>query len=100
MEPPVSRKFIPNGDLDFATKAESFARTLLKEPERFEVPCGEVEEFDVAVKKYRAALQVARFGGGRSQAATQSKEDARGEAERIMRRLGHLVRLNKRIDAA
>src|SRR5688572_13357044 len=81
-------------------KAESFARTLLKEPERFEVPLGEVEEFDVVVKKYRAALNVARSGGGRSAAATRAKEDARAEAEQIMRRLAHLVRLNKKLDAS
>jgi hypothetical protein len=95
----VSKKFIPNGDLDFATKAESFARTLLAEPERFDVPRGEAEELDAAVKKYRAALRACRFGG-RSQAATRVKEDARGEAERIMRHLGHLLRLNKSLDAA
>jgi hypothetical protein len=94
----VSRKFIPNGDLDFATKAECFARTLLAEPERYDVPRGEAEALDAAVKRYRATLQATR-SGGRSQAATRAKEDARGEAEQIMRRLGHLVRLNKRIDA-
>ena len=95
----MSNKFIPNGDLDFATKAESFARTLMAEPERFDVPRGEAEELDAAVKKYRAALQACRFGG-RSEAATRAKEDARGEAEQIMRRLGHLVRINKRLDGA
>jgi hypothetical protein len=94
-----SKKFIPNGDQDFATKAEAFARTLLKEPERFDVPLDEVEQLDVAVKKYSAALQAARFGG-KSQAATRAKEDAREAAEVIMRRLGHLLRLNKRLDGA
>ena len=95
----MSRKFIPNGDEDFAVKAEAFARTLLEAPERFDVPRGEAEELDAAVKAYRAALQACRFGQ-RSQAATRAKEDAREVAERIMRRLGHSVRLNKRLDAA
>jgi hypothetical protein len=95
----VSRKFIPNGDVDFAVKAEAFARTLLEEPGRFDVPLAEAEELDAAVKAYRAALQACRFGQ-RSQATTRAKEDARGAAERIMRRLGHLVRLNKRLDGA
>ena len=96
----MSQKFIPNGDLDFATKAECFARKLLESPERFDVPRSEAEELDAAVKRYRAALQVARTGGVRSQVATQAKEDSRAVAEQLMRRLGHLVRLNKRIDAA
>ena len=95
----MSKKFIPNGDEDFAVKAEAFARVLLREPERFDVPRGEAEELDAAVKTYRAALQACRFGS-RSQAATRAKEDARSEAEVIMRRLGHLLRLNKRLDAA
>ncbi len=95
----MSRKFIPNGDLDFATRAESFARTLLCEPERFDVPRAEAEELDAAGKRDPAAHQAAR-SGGRSMAATREKEDARGQAEQIMRRLGHLVRLNERLDAA
>lgn len=94
----MGKKFIPNGDLDFAVKAESFARTLLEGLERFCVPRDEAEELDVAVKNYRAALQTARFGGGRSQAATAAKEAARHVAEQNMRRIGHLVRSNKRLD--
>jgi hypothetical protein len=41
----VSRKFIPNGDLDFAQKATAFARALLAEPERFDVQRGEAESW-------------------------------------------------------
>ena len=95
----MSRKFIPNGDHDFAVKAECFARTLLEGPDRFDGPRAEAEELDAAVKAYRAALQACR-SGGRSPAATRAKEDAREVAERIMRRLGHLVRLNERLGAA
>lgn len=96
----MSKKFIPNGDLDFANRAAGFANTLLKDPQRFDVPLADAEELDAAVKRYRAALNAARSGGGRSEVATRAKEDARGEAERIMRRLGHLLRINKRLDAA
>lgn len=95
----MSKKFIPNGDWDFATKAESFARNVLAEPERFGIPPGDAEALDAAVQKYRAALQTAR-SAARSAAATRAKEDARAEAERIMRRLGHLVRLNRNLDGA
>lgn len=95
----MSRKFIPNGDFDFAVRAESFARHLVADPARYEIPPEDAERLDEAVKQFRSALQAAR-GGGRSEVKTQVKDDARAAAERIMRRLGHLVRSNLRLDAA
>lgn len=94
-----TKKFIPNGDLDFVTMAESFARTIVTDPARFEIAPDEAAHLDEVVKRYRAAFQAARLGGG-SRAATREKEDARDEAEQIIRRLGHIVRSNLRIDAA
>ena len=95
----MSKKAIPNGDLDFVTMAENFARHIAGDPQRFEVLPGDAEQLDGAVSRYRAALQASRFGA-RSAAATRAKDDARLEAEQIIRRLRHLVKLNKRIDAA
>jgi hypothetical protein len=96
----MGRKFIPNGDLDFATMAEHFARNIAAEPGRYGVAKDDGDALSAAVAAYRAALQACRFGGERSAAATRAKDDARAEAERIIRRLGHLVRSNPRIDAA
>src|SRR5687768_882135 len=95
----MGKKAIPNGDLDFKTMAQCFAQTIAKYAERFEVARDDVEQLDVAVRKYSDALQASR-SGARSEAATRAKDDARYEAEQIIRRLRHLVRLNKRIDAA
>lgn len=95
----MGRKFIPNGDGDFATMAENFARTIAADPGRLGMAQGDSDALSAAVAAFGAALQEARFGG-RSAAATRAKDDARAAAERIIRPLGHLLRSNARIDAA
>ena len=96
----MSKKFIPNGDLDFATMAEAFARNVAKEPERFGVAQSDVEEMTAKVVRFRATLQKSRFGAGKSEAATREKAESRGEAEQVIRRLAHIMRVNPRLDAA
>jgi hypothetical protein len=95
----MARKFIPNGDTDFVTMAENFSRQIASDPAKFYVDPQDAQELSAAVAKFRAAIQ-ARFAGGRSEAATRAKEDARLDAEKIVRRIGHLVRSNLKIDAA
>src|SRR5881394_1323880 len=95
----MTKKFIPNGDLDFAQMAESFARRIGQEPAKYEVSQGDCDELTQSVRRFRAALQACN-GSGRSAAATRGKEDARSDAERIIRRIGHVVRSNARISAA
>src|SRR5687768_3681902 len=95
----MSKEAIANGDLAFPTMAQAFARNVLGDAQRFGVAPGDAEELDAAVKQYKAALQAARQGA-RSATATRAKEDARLEAEQIVRRLRHLGRLNKKIDSA
>ena len=95
----AQKKFIPNGDTDFVTMAENFARQIASDPAKFFIDPQDAEELSSAVTKFRAAIQ-ARFGGGRSEAATRAKEDARLDAEKIVRRIGHLVRSNQKIDSA
>ena len=67
--------------------AQAFATNLAKDPERYHVAPVDCDELTAAVKRFRAVLQACRFGE-RSAAATRVKEDARGEAEAIIRRLG------------
>jgi hypothetical protein len=95
----MSDKFIPNGDVDFVTKAECFARTIAKDPARFEIEQEDSDALSEAVRKFRAALGTCR-SGSRSEPATRAKDDAREVAVEIMRRLGHLARSNPRLDAA
>jgi len=95
----MSRKFIPNGDHDFVVMAEAFARNIVADPARFEVSQGDTDELASSVKEYRAALQ-ACGSGGRSAVATREKEEARADAEQIIRRLAHVIRANDKINAA
>src|SRR5688572_29043188 len=87
----VSKKFIPNGDQDFATMAGAFAANIRRDPDKYHVPADEAEQLAAAVDQYKAALQKARTGE-RSTSKTRAKELARAEAEQIIRRIAHLVR--------
>jgi len=95
----MSEKFIPNGDFDFVMMAEHFARSIAAEPGRFAVAALDAEALSVAVVNFRAALNAAR-GGMRSAAATRAKEEARAGAEKIVRKMAAVIRVNERIDAA
>ena len=91
-------KFIPNGDFDFATMAEHFARTIANDPARVNVSQTDADALSAAVVAFRAALNMAR-GASRSTVATHEKETARGEAERIIRRIANTIRGNDQIDS-
>jgi hypothetical protein len=95
----MSEKFIPNGDFDFVMMAEHFARTISADPGRFAVAALDAEALSVAVVNFRAALNAAR-GGNRSAAATRAKEEARAVAEKIVRKMAAVIRVNEGIDAA
>jgi hypothetical protein len=95
----MSKKFIPNGDFDFAAMARGFSTALAQEPERFEVSREEAEALSAAVEKFNAALPACKYGE-RSSRATRVKADARAEVERIIRRIANLARVNPRLDAA
>src|SRR3954447_25776610 len=77
----MGRKFIPNGDLDFVTVAENFARQVADDPARLAVSREDADALTTAVARLREALQAARYGG-RSESATRAKDDARADAER------------------
>lgn len=96
----MSKKFIPNGDLDFASMAESFTRNIAPAPGRYAVSTEEAEALTAAVTRFRDALQAARHSGGRSAVATAAKEEARLIAEKRIRRIAHLVRASESIDAS
>lgn len=94
----MGQKFIPNGDTDFVTMAEAFARNIASEPGRFAVSREDSEALCAVVATFRAAMTTARFGGERSPSATKAKEIARGEAEQHIRRIAHVVRATKSVD--
>ena len=88
----MGAKFIPNGDVAFAEKAHGFACAIASDPQRFALTRADADALSAAAARYRAALLACRSGGTRSQVTTHEKKRARAEAERIMRRLAHLVR--------
>lgn len=98
----MNKKFIPNGDIDFVAMAEHFARTIANAPQRYSVSAEESSALTAEVARFRAVLTAARGGGTRSSAttATAAKEEARAIAEKRIRRIAHLVRVNESIDAA
>lgn len=96
----MHKKFIPNGDFDFVTMAESFARVITREPSRFNVSDADVASMNEAVGRFREALNMARRNGTRSQVATAEKESARVVAEKILRRIAHSLRHHEALTEA
>jgi hypothetical protein len=95
----MSEKFIPNGDSQFALKALVFLKGISKERERFGITQEDVDAFGEALRKFDEALARCH-STSRSGPTKRAKDDARKVAVDIMRRLGHVVRHNPRIDAA
>lgn len=94
----MADKFIPNGDMNFKVMADAFARCIARDPARFAVTQADAEALSQAVEKYRAAFQAAG-GGSRSRQTTRAKDEAREQAERIIRRLANLIRASESVDA-
>lgn len=92
----MSKKFIPNGDVDFGVMAHTFANTLAKEPARFAVSDDDAAAVRQAVDAFRESLQNGRQG--RSTVATAAKEQARLIAEKLIRRVANQVRANDALD--
>lgn len=98
----ASKKFIPNGDLDFSEMAWRFAQGIAGDPRKFRTTQEDAAAVTEAVNHFRGALRQARPGGRRSgsMADTAAKDAARQEAERIIRRLAGAIRSNPEISAA
>ena len=94
----MSKKFIPNGDFDFAAMARGFAGAVAQERERVEVSAEDAEALTAAMSKYTEALRVCKYGE-RSAMTIRRKDDARAELEGIIRRIANAVRSNPRLDA-
>jgi hypothetical protein len=97
-----TKKFIPNGDLDFSEMAWRFAHGVANDPEKYQIDQDDAEALAGAVARFREALSKARGGGRRSAspAETSAKDAARAEAEKIIRRVAGAIRSNDRVEAA
>ncbi|HEV7298138.1 MAG TPA: hypothetical protein VGN72_02155 [Tepidisphaeraceae bacterium] len=92
----MSKKFIPNGDQDFAAMAGHVMRTVAGDAEAYHVTREDAEELTAVVTRYAAALQATKMGE-RSSVATRAKEDARVAAEQVIRRIAGYIRGNPRV---
>ncbi len=93
-------KFIPNADADFALMAGAFAKSIARDPARLAVVQADSDALSEAVARFEQAVVPCRAGASRSQATTREKNLARKEAERQIRRLARLIRVNESIDVA
>ncbi|MEM1445216.1 MAG: hypothetical protein AAGF84_04120 [Planctomycetota bacterium] len=100
----TSKKFIPNGDADFVAMGRQFAAALSRDPATFGVPPEESAALDTAVQRFEVALREARGGvmGKRSSSKTLTlrKDEARKQAETLVRRVAGAVRSNDQIAAS
>ena len=99
-ETAVSKKFIPNGDIDFDAMAQVFSNVLWRDPVRFGVSPESSDALAAAVWAFHDALAAARAGGARSQVATRIKDDARAAAEKIIRRIAGQIRADETVTVA
>lgn len=87
-----THRFIPPKDSDFAQMSRWFANHVAEHAERLGVAPGRVEELSCKVAAFRDALArtMQRDHAGRK--ATSEKNDARKEAEKIVRATARLLR--------
>lgn len=85
-------RFIPDADREFAHMAKHFAAHVEAHRERFEVAPDRVEELTSAVAAYREALSRTLVHTTAGPRATRVKNDARRNAEQIVRSVGKFLR--------
>jgi hypothetical protein len=95
----MSKKFIPNGDHDFAFMAERFATTIATDPAQFGISPDDAANLTAVVGQFRSALDATR-ASTRTPVQTAAKETARQVAEKAVRRIARLVRADDSLDAA
>jgi hypothetical protein len=94
----MGKKFIPNGDYEFAAMAGNFARVVARDPEQFGLTVNDAEALVGAAGAFDVALQKARTSS-RSPATIREKEEARAEAVRLIKRAAAIIRVCERVTA-
>jgi hypothetical protein len=95
----MAEKFIPNGDYQFQTKAESFVRQLAQYPDRYHILPADVQAMADAVSAFAAARQANFNRHTRSSATTAEKDLARAAAVELIRLAAHRIRINPQISS-
>jgi hypothetical protein len=93
-------KFIPDSDSEFLSMAENFAGCIARNPDRFMISAEDAEYLSRLVVAYHDAhLQVA-MPGTKTTALVRAKDDARKQAEIVIREHANFIRGNPFINRA
>ena len=96
----MANKFIPSGDVPFLKRAQAFAVTIGRDPQRFVIAREDAERFTQLVDDYRVKLHAASNRYTRSKRMLDEKDEARDKAKRMMEKLGRIIRANDQIGSA
>jgi hypothetical protein len=96
----VTGQLIVVGDVRFAEKAEAFATTIGRDPQRFGISREDADALVAAVKTFLALRQKATHTYDRSKRLLAERDKARGVVKRMMERLGRIIRANDQLDPA
>jgi hypothetical protein len=93
-------KFIPEADSDFALTSRNFVSWLKHQPEVYNVSAEEIASIEKAVTAFRSALFKASHRFCRTPQLTMQKNEARNEAERLVRTFGRIIGADPRVPAS
>lgn len=96
----MSKKFIPNSDVEFKVVASNFAQKIASDAQTFGISSEDGAALLLAQQRFEEAYMAAHASGARSSIATHEKREARAALEKIMRRIANLIRANPAVTTA
>jgi hypothetical protein len=95
----LAKKFIPDGDSDFACMARHFANVINRDPSRYLMAAEDAKAIAEAVVVYRDALAKNTQRFTKSRKTVTLKDEARRRAEQLIREAGNFIRTSSKIDS-
>lgn len=96
---PRPKKFIPDGDMPFALRAEAFLSAIEADPKIYHLTQDDVEQVREAVVAYQQALKRTGAKGCRTPGDVRGKNEARAVAEKLLRRIANVIRADAGISS-
>jgi hypothetical protein len=94
----MAKKFIPDGDRDFAHMASAFAEPIERDPVRYQLSTLDAALISEAVQAYRDALAQALRRVTRTKCTIMTKDRVRAKTERLLRKYANRIRINDAVD--
>ena len=98
--PEREKKFLPDGDTDFRLRAEAFATSLARNPDRWNFTAERADYILRLVKRYSDAHQTAYNKKTRTPIAIKEKDGLRVEVEREIRAAARMIRVDDSLSTA